>query len=73
MTTNNNHPHPGARRDGTFESERAGRTPPVQHNSGTMRSAPAGGEVPRGQYADKAPRPASATSESLPLKHRNDR
>jgi hypothetical protein len=63
------------RHDGIFESERAGRITEqsVKHNSGTMRSTPAGGKVDRGQYENKTPRPAGTPTQSLPLKHRNDR
>jgi hypothetical protein len=34
--------------------------PPVTHNSGNMRSTPAGGEVSRDQYQQPAPTPAPA-------------
>jgi hypothetical protein len=34
--------------------------PPVTHNSGNMRSTPAGGEVSRDQYANKAPQSPGA-------------
>jgi hypothetical protein len=34
---------------------------PVQHNSGSMRSTPAGGEVPRDQYQRPTPAPAPST------------
>jgi len=55
MTTNpNNHPR-ASRHDGVFESERAGRTPPVEHNSGHIRTTPAGGEVSRDQYQRPLP------------------
>jgi hypothetical protein len=50
----NNHPTP-TRHDGVFESERAGKTPPVTHNSGTMRTTPAGGEVSPSQYWKPVP------------------
>jgi hypothetical protein len=63
------------RRDGIFESERARVTErTVQHHaSETVRSrSPAGGEVPRSDYAGKTPRPAGTPTESLPFKHRSD-
>jgi hypothetical protein len=56
MTNPNNHPQP-TRHDGVFESGRSGHTPKVQHNSGNMRSTPAGGEVPVSQYTKKVPQP----------------
>jgi hypothetical protein len=34
--------------------------PPVTHNSGSMRSTPAGGEVPRDQYRQPVPAPTPA-------------
>lgn len=43
------------RHDGVFESERSGKTPPVEHNSGHIRTTPVGGEVSRDQYQKPVP------------------
>jgi len=39
--------------------------PQVQHNSGSMRSTPAGGAVSPDQYVGKAPAPAPAPAPKL--------
>lgn len=61
------------RKDGIFESERAGRTPPVQH--GPSRTvgpqSPAGGIVPVHHYSDRGPKPRSGNgTDALREAHR---
>ena len=55
------------RKDGIFESERAGRAPPVQHGPSQtiVPRSPAGGEVDRSQYAGRTPKAPPMPSPTL--------